>query len=310
MNILLWHVHGAWTTAFVHGRHRYLIPVDDARSPDGRGRAQTYVWPDNAVEVTEEEAAEEQVDVVVLQRPRELEELAERWMGGRRPGRDVPAVYLEHNAPQARIAEMRHTAADRDDLTVVHVTHFNDLFWDCGSTPTRVIEHGVPDPGIAYSGELPRCAAVINDADRRGRVTGTDLLPRLRTAAPIDLFGMGNERLEGIDLPQDRLHREMARRRIYLHPIRWTSLGLSLIEAMHMGMPVVALATTEVADAVPRAAGVVSNRIETLEQSVRELVADPDRAAECGREARQAARERFALGRFLADWDELLEEVA
>jgi glycosyltransferase involved in cell wall biosynthesis len=310
MNILLWHVHGAWTTAFVHGRHRYLIPVDDARSPNGRGRAQTYVWPDNAVEVTEEEAAEEQVDVVVLQRPRELDGLAERWMGGRRPSCDVPAVYVEHNAPQARIAEMRHPAADRDDLTVVHVTYFNDLFWDCGSTPTRVIEHGVPDPGIAYSGELPRCAAVINDADRRGRVTGTDLLPRLRNAAPIDLFGMGNERLEGIDLPQDRLHREMARRRIYLHPIRWTSLGLSLIEAMHMGMPVVALATTEVADAVPRAAGVVSNRVETLEQGVRELVADPDRAAECGREARQAARERFALGRFLADWDELLEEVA
>ena len=31
--------------------------------------------------------------------------------------------------------------------TVVHVTHFNDLFWDCGSTPTVVIEHGIVDPG-------------------------------------------------------------------------------------------------------------------------------------------------------------------
>ena len=38
----------------------------------------------------------------------------------------------------------------------------------------------------------------------------------------------------------------MARRRLYLHPVRWTSLGLSLLEAMHLGMPVVALATTEV----------------------------------------------------------------
>ena len=43
------------------------------------------------------------------------------------------------------------------------------------------------------------------------------------------------------DLPQDELHAELARRRVYLHPIRWTSLGLSLLEAMHLGMPVVAL---------------------------------------------------------------------
>ena len=58
------------------------------------------------------------------------------------------------------------------------------------------------------------------------------------------------------DLPQDRLHTELARRRCYLHPIRWTSLGLSLIEAMHLGMPVVALATTEAVEAVPPQAGV------------------------------------------------------
>ena len=27
MRVLLWHVHGAWTTSFVHGPHTYLIPV-------------------------------------------------------------------------------------------------------------------------------------------------------------------------------------------------------------------------------------------------------------------------------------------
>jgi glycosyltransferase involved in cell wall biosynthesis len=310
MRILLWHVHGSWTTAFVQGRHDYLIPVDAERSPDGLGRAQTYDWPESAVEVTAQQAADADVDLVVLQRPRELDGLAERWLGGRRPGRDVPAVYLEHNAPQARIADMRHPAADRDDLTVVHVTHFNDLFWDCGSTPTRVIEHGVPDPGERYTGELPRAAVVINEAPRRGRVTGTDLLPRLSEAAPIDLFGMGSEPLGGDDLPQARLHDEMARRRAYLHPIRWTSLGLSLIEAMYLAMPVVALATTEVAEAVPDEAGVVSNRIDRLQRGLRELVGDPDRAREAGRAARRAAQDRFGIDRFLGDWDALLEEVA
>jgi Glycosyl transferases group 1 len=311
VRILLWHVHGSWTTALVQGDHEYLLPLTPKRGADGRGRAQTWDWPPAAREVTADEGLDLDVDVVLLQRPHELDRLAESWLGGRRPGRDLPAVYVEHNAPQGRIAEMRHPAADRADLTIVHVTHFNDLFWDGGSTPSRVIEHGVVDPGYRYTGELARAVVVINEARRRGRVTGTDLLPRLNGVVPIDLFGMDAAALGGRENPpQHVLHDEMARRRVYLHPIRWTSLGLSLIEAMHLGMPVVALATTEAPEAVPPAAGTVSTDVRLLAEEVRRLVADPGLARERGVAARAAALDRYGLARFLADWDELLEEVA
>jgi len=306
VRILLWHVHGSWTTSFVQGPHEYLLPVVPDRGPDGRGRAQTWDWPASAIEVTRDEARGAEVDVVVLQRPAELDGLAREWLGDRR----LPMVYVEHNAPQGRIADMRHPAADRDDLVVVHVTHFNELFWDCGSTPTHVIEHGVLDPGYRYSGATPRAAVVINEARRRARVTGTDLLERFdEMGVPIDLFGMDAAALGGDDVPQHRLHDEMAQRRLYLHPIRWTSLGLSLIEAMHLGMPVVALATTEAPDAVPPTAGVLSTRVDRLAQGARDLLADPDRAREAGLAARAAALERFGLQRFLDDWDDLLEAV-
>jgi hypothetical protein len=310
MRVLLWHVHGAWTTAFVHGEHDYVVPVVPDRGPDGLGIAETYAWPEDRVtELPPEALRDEPFDVVVLQRPHELERLAHDWLG-RRPGRDLPAVYVEHNAPQGRIAEMRHPAADRDDLLLVHVTHFNSLFWDAGSTPTRVIEHGIVDPGHRYSGELPRGAVVINEARRRARVTGTDLLDRFAQAAPIDVFGIDAAAIGGIeDLPQEQLHDEMARRRVYLHPIRWTSLGLSLLEAMHLGMPVVALGTTEVHEAVPAEAGMVSTKVDALADAMRRLIADRDEAAERGRAARSVALERYGLARFLADWDDVLEEV-
>jgi Glycosyl transferases group 1 len=310
MRILLWHVHGAWTTAFVHGRHEYVVPVLPDRGPDGVGLARTYAWPDSVTEMAPEQLRDERFDVVLLQRPHELEGLAEDWVG-RRPGRDIPAVYVEHNAPQGRIADMRHPAADRPGLLVVHVTHFNALFWDTGSTRTRVIEHGIVDPGHRYTGELPRAAVVINEARRRARVTGTDLLARFSQAAPIDLFGMDAASLGGIeDLPQSDLHDEMARRRVYLHPIRWTSLGLSLLEAMHLGMPVVALGTTEAHEAVPHEAGAVSTRIDVLTGAMRRLIDDPGEADARGSAARAAALERYGLKRFLADWDDALEEVA
>jgi glycosyltransferase involved in cell wall biosynthesis len=310
MRILCWHVHGSWSTALVQGDHEYVVPVIPGRGPDGRGRARTWEWPEAVVERSPEQLRDEPLDLVLLQRPHELVELCEAWTG-RRPGRDLPAVYVEHNAPQGRIADMRHPAADRDDLTVVHVTHFNDLFWDCGSTRTRVIEHGIPDPGHRYSGTVPRAAVVINEAARRGRVTGTDLLGRLaEQQVPIDLFGIGAATLGGIeDLSQARLHDELARRRCYVHPIRWTSLGLSLIEAMHLGLPVAALATTEVPDAVPPRAGVVSTRIDVVARAARTFLHDPAAARAAGDAARRHALDRFGLDRFLADWDALLEEV-
>ena len=305
MNVLLWHVHGSWTTAFVQGRHRYLVPVLPDRGPDGRGRAETYEWPASVVEVSPEAAAEAGVDVVILQRPDELCRLAARWLGGREPGRDLPAVYLEHNVPQGRVAEMRHPAADRPDLTVVHVTHFNRLFWDTGSTPVQVIEHGIVDPGYLYTGELERAAAAINEPGRRGRVVGADLLPELGRGLPIDLFGIATRH----DLPQWRLHQEIARRRAYVHPYRWTSFGLALIEAMHIGLPVVALGTTEVPEAVPPSAGFVSNRVERLQEGLRRLGGDRRLAREMGEAAREHALCHYGLARFLKEWDVLLEEV-
>ena len=292
MRILLWHVHGAWTTAFVQGEHEYVVPVTPDRGPDGVGIARTYDWPDTVTELPLDQIGEEEFDAILYQRPHELE---------LRPPRNEQLIYVEHNAPQGRINEMRHPMADRDDLLLVHVTHFNALFWDTGGTATRVIEHGIVDPGPLYTGELPRAAVVINEAERRARVTGTDLLPRFEQHAPLDLFGIG-----AIDLPHAELHREMARRRAYLHPIRWTSLGLSLLEAMHLAMPVVVLGTTEAFEAVPPEAGAVSTRLDVLEQTLARLVADPDEARERGQVARAAALARYGLDRFLADWDEVL----
>ncbi|MCJ1700937.1 glycosyltransferase [Rathayibacter festucae] len=318
MRILLWHVHGGWADAFVRGDHEYLLPTTPARDGWGLGTGGRD-WP-NTIEIAPEELRDADVDVVLLQRPDELAE-AERLLG-RRLGREIPAVYVEHNTPRGDVPDNRHPLADRDDLLLVHVTHFNALMWDTGSTRTTVIEHGINDPGPLYTGELARLGVVINEPVRRQRVTGTDLLPRFAAVAPLDVFGMKTEGLVGTPgLPADRLdvlgdvktgamHAELARRRVYLHPFRWTSLGLALLEAMHLGMPVVALETTEAGRAVPPEAGAVSNDLDALAAAARALMEDPERAAVAGAVAREAALARYSLGRFHRDWDELLGDLA
>ena len=304
MRVLLWHLHGSWTDAFVRGRHHYLV-VDD-----GPQR-----WPDGVEQVGREQLRDSRPDVVVFQRPDEPERFARAF--GVEAG-SVGKIYLEHNTPDGPAATSRHPMADRDDLLLVHVTWFNQLMWDSGTTPTVVIEHGIPDPGYRYTGEFGRQAAVINEAGRRGRAVGADLLPMLAEAAPIDLFGIdadrytaenrGAEVTAAGNLDLEQLHTEMARRRLYLHTSRWTSLGLSLIEAMHLGMPVVALAATEAPRAVPPGTGVVSNDPGRLVETIEMLIKNPELARSLGEAARAHALEHFGLGRFLADWDEVLED--
>lgn len=97
MRILVWHVHGSWMTSFVAGAHDYILPIDDPEERDGQTTAQQWNWSDRVVDVPPNQLRDQDIDCVVLQRPREVD-LCERWLG-RTLGVDVPAVYVEHNAP-------------------------------------------------------------------------------------------------------------------------------------------------------------------------------------------------------------------
>jgi hypothetical protein len=319
MRILVWHVHGSWTTAFVQGRHEYLVPVVPGRGADGRGRAETWDWPSSVVEVTPEQlrSGQQRPDVVLLQRPDDAG-LLERW-SGLRAGIDVPAVHVEHNTPRGDVTEWRHPLADQTRIPITHVTHFNAAMWDNGRAPVHVIEHGVLDNGQTWTGEHARLCMSVNEPVRRSMVAGMDLAARVAKQVPVDVYGMKVETLvdhlpafargRHADLPQHRLHRRMADHRAYLHTYRWTSLGLSLLEAMTLGSPVLVLAATAAPDAVPPSAGVVSSDVDELASAARRLVDDLEQAAAMGAAARAHALKYFGLDRFLGDWDQLLEGV-
>jgi hypothetical protein len=302
--------------AFVAGRHRYLLPVNDERDADGRGLCGRN-WP-GAQEIPTEELRDADVDVVVLQRPEEVE-LVQRWLG-RRPGVDLPAIYVEHNAPRPSPVDSVHPLADRGDITVVHVTDFNNLMWDNGIAPTQVINHGIADPGPLYTGAIPRAATMINEPVRRWRVVGADLLEPLSESAPIDVWGIGTDGLNDEpwrspnvtgrgDVSSSDLMTMVGQRRVYVHTARWTSLGLSLIEAMYLGMPVVSVAATMAPLVVPPEAGVVSADLRTLGCALQNFVTDRAAATAAGKAARDFAAAHFSLARFLADWDELFDTI-
>ena len=186
MRVLLWHVHGSWTTAFVQGEHTYLLPVVPDRGPDGRGRAQTWDWPRRPPSRSRPAScATRDVDVVVLQRPHELD--APRRGLARRRARAATSPRSTSSTTRRRAgsptcATRRPTATT---CTLVHVTHFNDAVLGLRDARRRGSSSTASStPASATRGEL----AARRGRHQRGpagaaRVTGTDLLDALRATA-------------------------------------------------------------------------------------------------------------------------------
>jgi hypothetical protein len=309
LRILTWHVHGSYLESLGHLGHEIVVPVLPGRPEGFAGRPPDAPWPDTIREVPAAEVRDLDVDVVLFQSRTGWEEAQAILSDQQRRG---PRLYLEHDPPREHPTDTRHWVDD-PDVTVVHVSAFNDLMWDSGRSPTRVIEHGVAMPaGVRWTGELERGVVVVNNLDRRGRRLGADIVERVSDALPLDLFGMGSERLGGVgELPRRELYARVARYRFYFHPVRWTSFGMAACEAMLLGVPVVALATTEMPTVLRDGeSGFLDTDVERLIDRMRSLLADRALAARLGAGGREIARRRFSIERFARDWNGLLAEVA
>jgi hypothetical protein len=310
LDILIWQIHGSYLNTLVQAPHRFYLPTKPGKPEGYGGRGASHAWSADTIEVPAEEVRDLEVDLVIYQTEKNLFEDAREILTPEQ--RALPAIYLEHNTPQGRINEMVHPVDDPGVL-LVHVTHFNDLFWDCQRTPTRVIDHAVmaatPDGG--YTGQLERGVSLVNDMPRRKRVVGGDVFARAREEVPLDLFGFDSLSVGGLgDLPQAEVHERMKAYRFYFNPVRYTSLPLSILEAMEIGLPVLALATTELVTVIKDGEnGFIDTNVENLIERMHWLLDDPEEAHRIGEAGRRTVRERFNLERFVADWEAAFEEA-
>jgi hypothetical protein len=309
LRILIWHIHGSYLNALARIDHDWFLPTKPGRPEGYGGRGPTFDLPEYVREVPAERVRDLDLDLIIYQTPRNYFEDGLEILSPAQ--RRLPKIYLEHNTPKPDAVHTRHPIGDPDVL-LVHVTHYNWLMWDNGRMPAVVIEHSVGiDPTIEYRGGLERGITVINGMQKRPRIAGHDLFLAAREAVPLDAAGMETEAFGGLgDIPYRELHRRVAEYRFLFSPIRYTSLPLAVIEAMTIGMPVVALATTELPTVIENGrTGWVSCDPNELIARMQDLLRNPEEARRLGDNARAAARERFGLDRFRRDWNAAFERA-
>jgi glycosyltransferase involved in cell wall biosynthesis len=309
LNILTWHIHGSYLYYLSRIPHRIFLPKKWRAEQGYGGRTASFAWPDNVIEVDAKEVADLDLDCVLFQSQKNYEYDQYEILSPQQ--QRLPRIYLEHDPPREHPTDTLHPVQDPNAL-LVHVTPFNRLMWDSGNTPTRVIEHGVHVSASArYTGEIESGLTVVNNLSRRGRRLGADIFDDLRHRVPLDLVGMGWQEAHGIgEIPPMHLPAFAASYRFLFNPIRYTSLGLAVIESMLVGLPVVGLATTQLATVVENGvSGFVETDPEALVAPMKRLLREPALARRMGEAGRRYATQRFGIDRFVRDWNAVLAEA-
>lgn len=309
LRVLTWHVHSSYLYYLSQADCDFYLPVTLDRGNGYGGRTGAYAWGDHVHEVPVEHVRDTAFDVILFQ-SRQHYEVDQYQILSKKQLR-LPKLYLEHDPPSPGGADTRHVVADTSTV-LVHVTDFNRLMWDAGNAPTTVIDQGVVSPRVEYSGTLERGVVVINNLKQRGRRLGYDVFDYLRKRVPIDIIGTGSKEIGGLGaVPHNELPEFIAQYRFFFNPMRYTSLELSLIEAMMIGMPIVGLQTNELVTVIESGVhGYLSLNPDNLIRCMDKLIESPKLAQSLGANARRAALERFGIERFAQDWEQLLSAVS
>jgi len=301
LKIFTWHIHGTYLYYLSKGDYTIYIPVNEERTEGYYGRGQTFPFGDNVIEVPVAEVKNLDFDCILFQTNKnffvdQYEILSEQQ-------RKLPRVYLEHDPPRDNATDTVHPVNDPDVL-MVHVTHYNRLMWKNNNRIIKVIEHGTPETTVTYSGELEKGIVVVNHLHKRGRRLGGDIYEEVRKQIPLDLVGMGTKEYGGLgEIPHPELPAFISRYRFFFNPIRYTSFGLAVCEAMMIGIPVVALATTEYATVFRDGVnGYAHTNVDYLTDMMKLLLHDKALAISIGQEGKKTAGIKFSLERFISQW--------
>jgi len=307
LKIFTWHIHGSYLFYLSQGNYDIYIPTKPEKTEGYYGRGETFPFGNNVIEVAAEEVKNQEFDCILYQTNQNY--LVDQFEILSEAQRALPKIYIEHDPPRKHPTDTKHIL-NTPDVTLVHVTHFNKLMWDSNNTPTVVIEHGVTDSPVQYSGKLDKGIVVINNLPERGRLLGFDIFQEVKEHVPIDLVGMGTGHHGLGEVLHPQLPEFISQYRFFFNPIRYTSLGLAVCEAMMMGIPVVGLATTELSAVIANGkSGFIHTDINYLIDKMKLLINNPDLAHEMGQCGRAIALSRFNIKRFTHNWENLFSDV-
>lgn len=308
LKIFTWHVHGSYLYYLSQGNFDLYIPINKEKSEGYYGRGETFPFGENVIEVNAADVKLLSFDCILFQTNKNY--LYDQYELLSEDQRKLPRIYLEHDPPAKHPTDTKHIIND-PEILVVHVTHFNQLMWHNENCVTKVIDHGITPTNIVYSGELEKGIVIVNHLHQRGRKLGADIFEKVKQHVPVDLIGMGTKEYGGLgEVLHPQLPSFISKYRFLFNPIRYTSLGLAVLESMMIGIPFVGLATTEYVTVIQnKISGYIHTDVDFLIEKMKALLSDKPLAFQLGSAGKKYVEERFNIQRFAMEWEKTFEDI-
>jgi glycosyltransferase involved in cell wall biosynthesis len=204
-------------------------------------------------------------------------------------------------------------------ITVVHngidIDRFTQSISRDGASPVLVgtVGHLAPIKGHDV---FVRAAALIKEhrADVKFVVIGEDKSPQMDHRKALESLIAGMNLRESVAMPgwRDDIAAALSSLTLFVSAARSEPFGLSIVEAMAAGLPIVATASEGAREIIEE--GVTGKLVpvedpESLAKVISDLLDDPDERLRLGRNAQVAARQRFSLARMASDTERVYREV-
>lgn len=225
----------------------------------------------------------------------------------------LPTVHIEHTQPTSdalrqAVPELKKMSADIN----IFISSTSREQWGYSAGEAEVIEHGIDSEFWRPDNRTRKrhILTVGNDMINRAEILGFDTFQRVTQGLPVKIVGDTKE----ISRPA---HNEYELRSfyqeslIYLNPSRYSPIPMSLLEAASMGCCIITtnnnLISTIFTDGLD---SVMTNDENKMRSSIEYLLNNPDYARQLGMKARETVSQRFALNRFVSEWNNTFEKLS
>ncbi|RYE18767.1 MAG: hypothetical protein EOP42_30195, partial [Sphingobacteriaceae bacterium] len=183
--VFTWPVHQPYLFALAQCNVDLFVPAGQNASFKAQFSTQK-----NITEVDLSEIKNLDLDLILFQdeasfQTKQLEVLSDQQ-------RQLPQIYLEHHPPKQHPTNAEHFAKGAD-LQLVHVNYYNALMWDNHELEVTVIENGVPNNSVIFSGEKAAGVIVLEEFPADERVTGMDIFRQIKEALPVEILQIGKD---------------------------------------------------------------------------------------------------------------------
>ena len=218
----------------------------------------------------------------------------------------IPVVHIDHALPhptwtKRQIKESQALRADRH----VFITNASKQAW-AGQPEDVVIRYGINlNVFKGWTGSGKHGLSIVNHFAQRDVFCGWELWKRMGQRVPLKLVGENKDISESIKDVR-LLAKVIGEARFFLNTSTYSTLPLTIPEAMGVGCPIVSTANQEIPNIITHGVdGFISNNENELIGYCNLLLNDYNLAKKMSDAARQSCDRIFNMQAFIDNWNEV-----